>query len=53
LNGGGSSWYDFNYDGLTNEDDLAVIQQHLGTDCRQQDAKPVTIWSNARNSQGR
>jgi hypothetical protein len=28
-----SSWYDFNYDGLTNAADLAVIAQHLGTDC--------------------
>ena len=28
-----SSWYDFNYDGLTNAADLAVIAQHLGTNC--------------------
>jgi hypothetical protein len=28
-----SSWYDFNYDGLTNEDDLAVIAQYFGTNC--------------------
>lgn len=33
-NGGKSSWYDFNHDGLTNEADLAVIEQHLGKDCR-------------------
>jgi arylsulfatase A-like enzyme len=34
LNGGHSSWYDFNLDGLTNEADLAVIQQNMGKDCR-------------------
>ena len=28
-----SSWYDFNHDGLTNEDDLAVIAQYFGTNC--------------------
>lgn len=33
-NGGRSSWYDFNHDGLTNEADLAVIQQNMGKDCR-------------------
>ncbi len=33
-NGGNSSWYDFNHDGLTNEADLAVIQQNMGKDCR-------------------
>ncbi len=33
VNNGGSSWYDFNYDGLTDEQDLAVIQQHMGTNC--------------------
>src|SRR3546814_9380647 len=26
-NGGNSSWYDFNHDGLTNEADLAVINR--------------------------
>ncbi len=30
---GGSSWYDFNLDGLTDSTDLAVIQQYLGTKC--------------------
>lgn len=34
LNGGRSSWYDFNHDGLTNETDLATIQQNMGKDCR-------------------
>ena len=37
LSGGKSSWYDFaiggNYDGLTDEADLAVIRQNMGTDC--------------------
>jgi hypothetical protein len=36
FNGGGSSWYDFNFDGKTDEQDEAVIQQHLGTNCLQQ-----------------
>jgi hypothetical protein len=36
FNGGGSSWYDFNYDGVTDAQDLAVIQQHMGTNCLQQ-----------------
>jgi hypothetical protein len=36
FNGGGSSWYDFNFDGRTDEQDEAVIQQHLGTNCLQQ-----------------
>lgn len=35
-NGGRSSWYDFNHDGLTNEADLAVIHQNMGRDCRVQ-----------------
>lgn len=43
LNGGGSSWYDFNYDGLTNEEDLAVIQQHMGTNCLQQGNQAKTM----------
>jgi hypothetical protein len=34
LNGGRSSWYDFNHDGLTNETDLVTIQQNMGKDCR-------------------
>jgi len=29
-----SSWYDFNHDGLTNELDLEVIEDNLGTSCR-------------------
>ena len=41
LNGGGSSWYDFNFDGVTDEDDLAVIQEHMGTNCLQQNKKPI------------
>jgi hypothetical protein len=32
-NNGGSSWYDFNIDGVTDENDLAIIQQYLGTNC--------------------
>ena len=28
-----SSWYDFNHDGLTNGDDLKIIQANLGTNC--------------------
>lgn len=31
---GQSSWYDFNFDGLTNEADESIIKQHLGTQCR-------------------
>jgi hypothetical protein len=30
---GGSSWYDFDIDGDTDEDDRAVIEANLGTDC--------------------
>ena len=33
LTDGGSSWYDFNFDGLTDDADLAIIQEHLGTRC--------------------
>lgn len=33
-NGGKSSWYDFNHDGVTDAADLAIIQQNLGKDCR-------------------
>jgi len=36
FNGGGSSWYDFKFDGKTDERDEAVIQQHFGTNCLQQ-----------------
>jgi hypothetical protein len=36
FNGGGSSWYDFNYDGVTDAQDLAVIQQYMGTNCLQE-----------------
>jgi arylsulfatase A-like enzyme len=32
-NGGKSSWYDINLDGLTNEADLSIIQQNMGMDC--------------------
>lgn len=32
-NGGNSSWYDFNHDGLTNAADLAIIQENLGRNC--------------------
>ncbi|MGH8224952.1 MAG: sulfatase-like hydrolase/transferase [Gammaproteobacteria bacterium] len=28
-----SSWYDFNLDGLTNDQDLQIIEQNLGADC--------------------
>lgn len=34
LNGGRSSWYDFNHDGLTNEADRSIIEQNMGKDCR-------------------
>lgn len=30
---GGSSWYDFDLDGQTDSNDLAIIQTHLGTKC--------------------
>jgi hypothetical protein len=37
LSGGTSSWYDFSidgvYDGLTDDKDLMLIQQNLGTNC--------------------
>ncbi|MEJ6654608.1 MAG: sulfatase-like hydrolase/transferase [Pseudomonas sp.] len=32
--GGYSSWYDFNYDGLTNEQDKATIEANMGNNCR-------------------
>ena len=38
-NGGGlSSWYDFNLDGLTDNADLQIIQNNLGTHCRSSNA---------------
>jgi sulfatase-like protein len=30
---GGSSWYDFNHDGVTNNDDLHIILQNFGKNC--------------------
>src|SRR5690606_23551503 len=33
-NGGRSSWYDFNHDGLTDDVDLEVVQSNLGRNCR-------------------
>lgn len=33
-NGGKSSWYDFNHDGLTDEVDLRIIEQNMGKECR-------------------
>lgn len=33
-NGGRSSWYDFNHDGLTDEADRIIIETHLGMDCK-------------------
>lgn len=32
--GGGTSWYDFDHDGDTDEDDKVVIKMNMGTDCR-------------------
>lgn len=32
-NGGRSSWYDLNHDGLTDEADKAIIEENLGSDC--------------------
>jgi hypothetical protein len=32
--GGLSSWYDFNFDGLTDPNDLRIIEQNFGNDCR-------------------
>jgi hypothetical protein len=36
FNGGGSSWYDFNFDGMTDMADEMLIEMHLGMDCQQQ-----------------
>ncbi|TSH89143.1 sulfatase-like hydrolase/transferase [Verticiella sediminum] len=33
LNGGQSSWYDFNHDGRTDAADLAIIEKNLGRSC--------------------
>jgi len=33
VNGGHSSWYDFNHDGVTDEQDQAIILHNLGTKC--------------------
>jgi hypothetical protein len=30
---GKSSWYDLNLDGLTNGKDLAIVREHMGTNC--------------------
>ncbi|SER58311.1 sulfatase-like hydrolase/transferase [Halopseudomonas bauzanensis] len=32
--GGYSSWYDFNHDGLTDEDDRIIIEANMGNNCR-------------------
>ncbi len=33
LNEGRSSWYDLNFDGLTNDKDLRIITANLGLRC--------------------
>lgn len=33
LNEGRSSWFDFNLDGLTDDDDRQIIEEHLGESC--------------------
>ena len=33
LNGGGSSWYDFNHDGRTDAADRAIIEANMGKRC--------------------
>ncbi|WP_457796025.1 sulfatase-like hydrolase/transferase [Methylocystis sp. S23] len=33
LSGGGSSWYDLDQNGLTNSQDLAIVQGHMGAVC--------------------
>jgi hypothetical protein len=40
-NGDSPSWYDFNHNGMTDQDDKAVIEEHLGTNCQQQSKKQV------------
>ena len=32
--GNGSSWYDINLDGLTNNSDLSIINQNKGINCQ-------------------
>jgi hypothetical protein len=34
INGGASSWYDFNLDGLTNELDREIIVENFGNHCK-------------------
>ena len=29
-----SSWYDFNHDGITDDQDIAIIEANLGSQCR-------------------
>ena len=45
LSGGKSSWYDFAvdrlYDGLTDDKDLAVIRQNLGSNCLKKQASAI------------
>ncbi len=36
LSGGQSSWYDLNFDGLTNDADRAIIEQNFGKNCLRQ-----------------
>ena len=36
VNGGRSSWYDFDHNGITDADDLFVIHKNMGLDCRPQ-----------------
>ncbi len=36
LSQGQSSWYDFNFDGLTDDADRAIIKQNLGANCLKQ-----------------
>ena len=36
LGEGQSSWYDLNFDGLTNDADRSIIEQNLGTNCLKQ-----------------
>jgi hypothetical protein len=33
LSKGGSGWYDLNFDGFTDDEDLKIIQQNLGANC--------------------
>jgi hypothetical protein len=38
---GGSSWYDFNFDGVTDEEDRDLIEQYLGTNCQARAQQPT------------